>query len=106
MLFFTIWPMALAAIFMVVIPLCATGIIKSNRFVGIRWPVLRASEEAWQRGHRAAIPATFVGGILSIAVGIGLSFVPNSGALAPLGAFAFLLIGFGVASARAQKAAA
>jgi hypothetical protein len=106
MLYFTIWPMALAVIFMVIVPLCAAGVIRANRFVGIRWPVIRASEEAWQRGHRAAIAPVFIGGFLCIAAGIGLSFVPNSGALAPIGAFVFLLGGFGIASSRAQRAAA
>ncbi len=106
MFFFSLWPMALAVAFMVIIPLCASGAIKANRFVGIRWPALRASEEAWQRGHRAAIPAVFIGGIATLAIGIGFEFVPNSGALGPLLAFVGLLTGFGFASARAQRAAA
>lgn len=98
--------MVLGVIFMVIVPLCAAGVIRANRFVGIRWPVLRTSEEAWQRGHRAAIAPTYIGSLLAIAAGIGLSFVPDSGALAPIGSFVFLLSGFAIASSRAQRAAA
>ena len=106
MLFFSIWPMALAVIFMVIIPLCASGAIKANRFVGIRWPALQASEAAWERGHRAAIPATFIGGALAIAVGVVFLFFPETGALGPIMSFVFLLTGFGAASRAANKAAA
>lgn len=96
--------MLLSVAFMVVVPLCATGRIKSNPIVGIRWASLRTSEVAWQTGHRAAMPATYVGGVLAILAGIGFEFVPNSGIAGPLVSFAFLLIGFGVASAAALRA--
>lgn len=50
------------------------------------------------------MPATYVGGVLAILAGIGFEFVPSSGIAGPLVSFAFLLIGFGVASAAALRA--
>ena len=106
MIVFAIWPIVLAAVFMVIIPLCATGAIKANRFVGIRWPILQSSESAWERGHRAAIAPTFIGGGLAIiAAVVGIVIDPNS-VIGVIVSFVFLLTGFALASARAQKAAA
>ncbi|MEN9752055.1 MAG: SdpI/YfhL protein family [Actinomycetota bacterium] len=106
MIVFAIWPMVLALAFMVIIPLCATGVIKANRFVGIRWPILRSSEAAWERGHRAAIVPTFVGGALAIVAAIIGIVIDANSAIGVIVSFVFLLSGFGLASALAQKAAA
>ena len=99
-------PMVLAIAFMIVVPMCANGTIKANPVVGIKWESLQASEDAWQRGHKAAIPATFVGSILALIVGLVLLFVPSSGAIGFIASFVCLLAGFGIASVIGGKAAA
>lgn len=101
----SIVPIVLSIAFMIIVPLCASGAIKANPVVGIKWGTLQESEDAWQRGHKAAIPATFVGSILSILAGVVFFFIPNSGALGPILAFVFVLGGFAIASRVAINAA-
>lgn len=38
----------------------ATGRLARNQTMGIRIPPTMASEEAWQAGHRAALPVTWL----------------------------------------------
>ncbi len=57
------------AIFVVVLViLCARGVIPPNGAVGIRIPALLASEHGWRTGHRAAILPTAIGAVAAVAV--------------------------------------
>ena len=100
----TLIPMALAIAFMIVVPLCANGTIKPNSVVGLKWQPLQASGDAWQKGHKAAIPATFIGSILALIVGAVFLAIPTAGMVGFIAACVFLLAGFGIASVVAGRA--
>jgi hypothetical protein len=100
----TLIPMALAVAFMIVVPLCANGAIKPNSVVGLKWEPLQASEDVWRKGHKAAIPATFIGSILALIVGAVFLAIPAAGAIGFIAAFVLLLAGFGIASVVAGRA--
>jgi hypothetical protein len=50
-----------AAFLLVLVTLCAVGVIPPNGAAGIRIPALLASDYAWRTGHRAAIVPTAIG---------------------------------------------
>lgn len=54
---------------------CATGRIPVNLFAGIRIRSVMSSAPAWRAGHRAALPATWIGAIPSFALA-AVSFSP------------------------------
>lgn len=104
-LFYALVPLVLAVLFIVIIPLCASGRIKNNPIVGIRLPSLRASQEAWERGHRAALPMVYLFSTLSIVSDLVCLLLQTPGVTGPLVAFVFLLAGFLFASIAATRAA-
>jgi hypothetical protein len=55
---------------------CAAGRIPVNHLVGIRIASVMSSPEAWRAGHKAAIPATWVGAVVTI-VFAAISFSPT-----------------------------
>jgi len=48
--------LVLAVVAGVIVGMIRRGTLVSNGVIGIRTPQTRASEEAWQAGHRAAVP--------------------------------------------------
>ncbi|HWD61781.1 MAG TPA: SdpI family protein [Humibacter sp.] len=54
----------------VLIPLCATGRIRRNPFIGLRLPAFFASDEAWMAGHRAAVLPSVCGGVVGLVAAI------------------------------------
>jgi len=48
--------LVLAVVAGVIVGMVRRGTLVSNGVIGIRTPQTRASEEAWQAGHRAAVP--------------------------------------------------
>lgn len=54
--------LVLAAASAISVALASAGIIKRNRWIGIRTSATLSSDDAWHRGHRAGlIPATIGG---------------------------------------------
>lgn len=58
---------AVIAVLATVLP--ARGVIGSNAFIGIRTRALMHDDEAWQRGHRAAIVPTSIAAAITITLG-------------------------------------
>lgn len=51
--------------------LLASGTLGRNHLVGIRLPALLASEEAWQRGHQAAVRPLTITAVLALLALVG-----------------------------------
>ena len=54
---------------------CAAGRIPVNQLAGIRIPSVMSSAAAWRTGHRAALPATWIGAIAAFVLA-AISFSP------------------------------
>lgn len=86
----------LTVVLLAVAALCASGAIRRNHLVGIRFPVLFVSDDAWRSGHRAAIAPAAVGSVVAIAA-VVLAYTVRSlepwtslvAILAAVGAFAW-----------------
>ena len=80
-----LWRVAVAA---------ASGRIRANAALGLRTPATTASEEAWEEGHRAALPVVrplcLTAGALALAGALAGSWPPLGAALV-LVAAAFLV---------------
>lgn len=58
---------ALLLLLAVSVTLAGRGTIKRNPIIGIRIPSLFSSDDAWQRGHAAAIRPSWIGFIVALA---------------------------------------
>lgn len=54
---------------------CAAGRIPVNQLAGIRIASVMASPDAWRAGHKAALPATWIGAIAAFVLA-AVSFSP------------------------------
>lgn len=61
----------------VVIPLCGSGRIQRNPFVGLRLPAFFASDDAWKAGHRAAVPSSVCGAVVALVACILVVALPS-----------------------------
>ncbi|GAA1126832.1 SdpI family protein [Arthrobacter flavus] len=90
--------------------LAAKGVLKPNRFIGIRTRSVRRSPEVWQAANAAAAPILVPVGFLAVLFGIGVVLDWPAG-MADLGGShglvgAFVIIIAAIMSARtAEKAA-
>jgi hypothetical protein len=89
---------------------CASGRIPRNPLVGLRVRWVLDDEEAWETGHRAAVPAVTAAAPVAVVVGI-IGAVPALGedariilALAGLGVLVAGLVWGTVLAARAARA--
>ena len=88
---------------------CASGRIKRNWAIGIRFPSTMKSEDAWLACHRRAQRALTLGGLAMIAAGLaGLLPLALPASIAIVGAGALTMLGFvlyaAVAGVRAARA--
>lgn len=86
----------------------ANGTLGPNPLVGIRLPALLASEEAWQRGHQAAVGPLTIAAVIGFLALVGS--VLTSHAVLPylffVGvALVVMIIGVVLAAVRAVRAA-
>jgi hypothetical protein len=89
----------------VVIPLCASGRIPRNPFVGLRLPAFFATDDAWEVGHRAAVPSSVCGAIIGFLACVLVVTVPS---LAPVWfavAVAAILVGLIIGAVVGTRAA-
>ena len=61
---------ALAAVVLVITLLAGRGIVRRNKFAGIRLRSTFASDSAWRRGHTAAVPSAAVAAAITTVVGV------------------------------------
>lgn len=87
----------------------AAGRIRNNGALGLRTPATMSSEEAWEAGHRAALPV-----VKPLCIGAGIAAVAGAilGSWAPAGIVLVLIaagllvagaVGGGVAAHRAAR---
>jgi len=84
--------------------LCARGVIGRNPLVGIRIPSFFESDEAWKRGHRAAVVPTVIAAVLALGVTIAGFALPRFGVAATIVNLALLLAGVIVGSVLGSRA--
>lgn len=96
---------AASAAFVLIVALCAAGVIPANAGIGIRIPATRQSETAWKVGHKAAYVPTLVGGTVAIVVsGIGIA-IPSTSSVAGLVGAVVLALTLAWATLAAHRAA-
>lgn len=61
---------AAAMVTVVVTLMCARGVIRRNRFVGVRTRATMRDDESWIRGHRAAAVPTSISAIVTVSAGV------------------------------------
>ena len=66
------------ALVILMISLCANGTISRGGLAGIRTGNTRASEAAWEAGHRAATPVTRVGNGIGALLGAATLFAAST----------------------------
>lgn len=102
----------LLVVISVVVPvsirLCAAGHPGINPLLGIRTRYVMASDSAWKAGHRAAVPATYVGGAVALLLAV-VGFDPGLPAsvqvMLTFGSAIALLTGASIGMVRAGRAA-
>ncbi|HVX08447.1 SdpI family protein [Humibacter sp.] len=89
----------------VLIPLCATGRIPRNPFIGLRLPAFFASEDAWKAGHRAAVPSSVVGAVVALVACVLAIALPSTAGVWLTVAVVALLAGLVVGAVLGTRAA-
>lgn len=67
----------LSVAIVVLVPLCASGRIPRNPYIGIRMPAFFISDETWRAGHRAAVLPCICGAVVGIIASVLVIAVPT-----------------------------
>jgi len=95
----------LSVAIVVLIPLCATGRIPRNPFIGLRLPAFFASDDAWEAGHRAAVPSSVCGAIVAVVACVLAIALPSIAGVWFTVAVVALLAGLAVGAVLGTRAA-
>lgn len=77
--------------------LAAGGVVRLNRFAGIRVHYFLLSQEAWQSGHAAALLPVTLGGLIAVAGGVVALVRPGSvGVVVVAFLLLFALVAWGI----------